>query len=179
MKALKTAHQHNKTGKWWIKADATDVNKGLRESMNNKWSGDVDMGDGGLQKLYKEYLNQLSFIRGFGLKDRRSYGKLEKDIYYFTKLLEKDMETLKCGLESSKNQYNASLKRNNVAEQALFALAWDVEGYEKLLLTNGTLNETFKAFKHRVLTEEKERKGNFPKELKKFRDDFEVYCKGV
>lgn len=56
-KSLKTAHEINKKGIWWIKANATDVNNGLRESMKKEWSEDVDCADGGLKNLHDEYLN--------------------------------------------------------------------------------------------------------------------------
>ena len=45
----------NPQGRWWIKADACDVRKGLRESMHGTWSGDQDLGDGTLQRSYADY----------------------------------------------------------------------------------------------------------------------------
>ena len=64
-------------------------------------------------------------------------------------------------------------------EQALFALAWDLDGYEKLLLKNSEIKERIEEFKQRLLVKENKRRGNMPNDLKKFRDDLEVYCKGV
>ena len=61
--------------------------------MNNKWSGDVDLGDGALQKIYKEYLDHLSFIRGLGLKDRGPSDKLDVDLNYLMGLVKEDIET--------------------------------------------------------------------------------------
>lgn len=43
-------HKINPSGRWWIKADGTDNQDGLRESVKNKWSGDVDLGEGGASK---------------------------------------------------------------------------------------------------------------------------------
>ena len=40
---------------WWLKADGCDINKGLKESVQQKWSGDVDLNDGHLQKQYEAY----------------------------------------------------------------------------------------------------------------------------
>lgn len=56
VEALKKAKDCNPQGKWWIKAEACDVRKGLRESMRGIWAGDEDMGDGSLQALYAEYI---------------------------------------------------------------------------------------------------------------------------
>ena len=37
--------------------------KGLKESVKLKWSGDVDLNDGQLQKQYEEYLNCLESVK--------------------------------------------------------------------------------------------------------------------
>ena len=37
---------------WWIKSDGCDVIPGLTESVRLEWSGDVDLGDGSLQKQH-------------------------------------------------------------------------------------------------------------------------------
>ena len=54
MGALKQAVDSNHSGRWWIKADAFDVRKGLRESTRGMWSGDGDLGDQSLQTLYAD-----------------------------------------------------------------------------------------------------------------------------
>ena len=46
MEALGEAKQSNPNGRWWIKVDACDVRKGLRESMRGIWDGDEDLEDG-------------------------------------------------------------------------------------------------------------------------------------
>ena len=51
VEALKKAKECNPQGRCWIKADACDVRKGLRESMRGIWAGDEDMGDGSLGRV--------------------------------------------------------------------------------------------------------------------------------
>lgn len=46
MEALKKALESNPQGRWWIKADVSDVRKGLREGMRRIWAGVEDLGDG-------------------------------------------------------------------------------------------------------------------------------------
>ena len=53
MQALEKAKQSNPEGRWWIKADACDVRKGLRESMRGVWAGDKDVDDGSLQAMFE------------------------------------------------------------------------------------------------------------------------------
>ncbi|CAH3163834.1 unnamed protein product [Porites lobata] len=67
---LKKIKERNKNGRWWIKADACDLRKGLRESMRHEWAGDCDLGDGKLQTLYQEYMDRKTFYGGLGLKDQ-------------------------------------------------------------------------------------------------------------
>lgn len=115
MKALKTAHKNNKGGRWWIKADATDVNKGLRESMKNVWSGDVDFRDGSVKKMHDEYLQQLRFVRNIGLKDRPSTEKIRENVASLKVTLDADELFLKEGLIKSRELYNAQIKRSKVS----------------------------------------------------------------
>jgi len=49
---------------WYIKADATDIKAGLRESMRGEWSGDCDLGDGKLQQMKEDYDQRVKRVRG-------------------------------------------------------------------------------------------------------------------
>ncbi|XP_072045460.1 uncharacterized protein [Amphiura filiformis] len=55
VEALKKLKNANPDGKFWLKADGTDIKRGLQESMTGKWNGDVDLLDGELEKKRKEY----------------------------------------------------------------------------------------------------------------------------
>ena len=77
-------------GRFWIKADGCDVNKGLRESLKHVWSG-----DGSLQKLYDLYMERRNFYGKLGLGERR--GKILTDLAESLKKLEDDMLFLKNG----------------------------------------------------------------------------------
>ena len=91
--------------------------------MKNKWSGDVDLGDGSVERLHDDYMEQLSFIKNIGLKDHRSDDKITLDLSRVKHQLEESMTFLTNGLGAAKKLYEDSLKRSN-AEQTLFALAW-------------------------------------------------------
>ena len=41
--------------RWWIKGDGTDVVKGLWQSANGEWSGDVDLNDGKLHQQFATF----------------------------------------------------------------------------------------------------------------------------
>ena len=72
MEALRQAKQSNPNDRWWIKADACDVQKGLRESMRGIWAGDEDLGDGSLQTLYESYKARCTFVKSIGSRARSS-----------------------------------------------------------------------------------------------------------
>ena len=128
MSALKHLHQIHPTARWWLKADGTDIQVGLRESMSNDWSGDVDWGNGDLQQKHKEYLEYVQFVRCMAVKQRRSLATIGD----LQKLLDKKL-FLSEGLTKAKHLYEAKRRALNVSEDSLFALAWDVEGYSKLV----------------------------------------------
>jgi len=48
--------------RWWIKSDGCDVVSGLMESTTNVWNGDVDYGDGAVQKHHREYVERLEVV---------------------------------------------------------------------------------------------------------------------
>ena len=60
----------NPNARWWIKGDGTDVVKGLWQSVTGEWSGDVDLDDGGLQELYKEYCQRNNTFEVVGLQGK-------------------------------------------------------------------------------------------------------------
>lgn len=53
---------------------------GLRESMQNEWSGDIDLGDGDLQWRHGKYVKYLQFVRGIGVKQRRAYAVIKTEL---------------------------------------------------------------------------------------------------
>ena len=65
---------------WWIKADGCDLVPGLCESVQRKWSGDVDLNDGELQAEYQSYLSRLEFVSGLALGSRRERNTIVADL---------------------------------------------------------------------------------------------------
>ena len=64
---LKKLATVNPNARWWIKGDGTDVVKGLWESVSGEWSGDIDLNDGKLSQLYKEFQNRLAWVKCIGI----------------------------------------------------------------------------------------------------------------
>lgn len=62
MKTLDEATKLLPSANWCIKADGVDVVSSLEESLKLEWNGDVDLGNGELQKVYKEYRDGLKVI---------------------------------------------------------------------------------------------------------------------
>lgn len=88
MKALKQAKNSNPSGRWWIKADACDVRKGLMDSMKEEWSGDE--GSDGLRKMHKEYQLRCNSVKEFEKTDQTIMDDLRK----MKELLLRDLEFL-------------------------------------------------------------------------------------
>ena len=133
MSALKHLHGIHPSARWWIKADGTDIQVGLRESMRNEWSGDIDWGDGELQRRHDDYIKYLEFVRGIGVKQRRSHASIKGDLQKQLQNMVVERVFLDARLIKARDTYEAKRKVLNVSEDSLFALAWDMEGYTKLL----------------------------------------------
>ncbi|XP_028407520.1 uncharacterized protein LOC114530130 [Dendronephthya gigantea] len=122
--ALKFLQEAHPGGRWWLKADGTDIQEGLRESMRNEWSGDFDLGDGELKLKHSKYIKYLEFVRNIGLNKRTSPDDIKKDLEEMCSKLSTEKEFLSSGHEDAKKEYKKILEIANTTEKALFACAW-------------------------------------------------------
>ncbi len=77
--------------------------KGLFESTKGVWSGDVDLNDGHLQQLYRQYESRCKFIEGVGVNE--------------------GAERLKSNLESAVNSTSEDLElclRSNLSDSYVY-----------------------------------------------------------
>ena len=130
MQALGKAKQNN-PGRWWIKADACDVRKGLRESMRGVWAGDEDLGDGSLQALFESYKARCTFVKSIGSTGRS--GLVQTDARRLLSELDIDLEFLTAGAQVANEAYNKALQGGELSEPKLMELAWSTVGFEELV----------------------------------------------
>ena len=71
---MKTA---NPDGRFWLKLDATDLKEALMESLTGVWNGDVDLGDGKLEELRREYDQRVTLVSNIAGIDNRDGLQLE------------------------------------------------------------------------------------------------------
>jgi hypothetical protein len=141
---LEFLRESHPDGRWWLKADGTDIQQGLRESMRNEWSGDVDLGDGKLQDKYSRYAEYLKFVCSIGLKDRSSLDNIKEDLHKQTSTMITEKEFLVNGQADAQKEYQNLQRLANAPEKSLFASAWEAEEYKRLLEKNVTLTQTMK-----------------------------------
>ena len=84
-----TARNSDASTNWWIKGDGCDIVPGLCESVQHKWSGDVDLNDGKLQAVYQIYLSRLQFVSTIGLGCSREWVVIRDD-FHKQLLIDKD-----------------------------------------------------------------------------------------
>ncbi len=168
---LETIAQKNPGGRFWIKADACDVNKGLRESMQHKWSGDTDLGDGSLQELYDKYLDRRKAYESLGRGERKS--NLPDDLIKLLTELEEDHAFLIKGEEESREAYNKKVDTPNTPQENLFALAWEVEGFKQLLEKLDNMKQVCNEIMFQIF--DPGEKGNIQEKLTKLRENLLVY----
>lgn len=151
---------------------------GLRESMRNEWSGDIDLGDGDLQRRHGEYVKYLQFVRGIGVKQRRAYAVIKTDLEEQLRNMRDEKEFLTAGLAKAKDCYESKRKLLNVSEDSLFALAWDVEGYSKLIEKNMSITDSISDILARINGPVHGR-GNIQADVSALKKELEPYVKGV
>ena len=144
----------------------------MRESLKHVWSGDSDLGDGSLQKLYDLYMERRNFYGKLGLGERRR--KILTDLGKSLKKLEGDMLFLKKGEEESRQIYHSRLDVKNANQESLFSLAWEVEGYRRLSVSANELKDRMNKILCVYGLPVHER-GNIPQELSMLRKDLLEY----
>ena len=82
---------------WWIKGDGCDVVKGICESTKGEWSGDVDLNDGSLQRLYQQFRGRLQWTEGIGLQQRSNRDTIKSDLNVAMQHSLNDMEFIQAG----------------------------------------------------------------------------------
>lgn len=100
MEVLQEAVKAHPDEWWWLKADGCDIVGGLKESVDHKWSGDVDLNDGKLAILHSEYMARRKFITGVGVDERRERLALLSDLQKIKTDLKDDItffSSSKCG----------------------------------------------------------------------------------
>ena len=99
--------------------------------MRGNWEGDVDLGDGSLQVLLKEYKDRCSFVKSIGIGKRLNL--IQDDVSKVKVEIESDVVFLVGGSEEASKIYNKAVEGGRSAESKLMALAWNVTGFQELL----------------------------------------------
>lgn len=110
--------------------------------MRNEWSGDVDLGDGELKSRHSKYVKYLEFVCSIGLKGRTSTDDIKEDLGEMCSKLSIEKEFLISGYEDAKKEYKSAQETASATEKTLFACAWKVEEYSKLLEKNASLSQS-------------------------------------
>lgn len=99
--------------------------------MRGCWEGDVDFDDGSLQLLHEEYKGRCSEVR-------RICKEQELDLTDVRKVkvnVENDVHFLKNGGNEASKIYNKAVEGKRSIESKLMELAWNVTGFQELLMT--------------------------------------------
>ena len=171
-------HQTHPNGRWWLKADGTDIQQGLKESMRNEWSGDVDLGDGKLQDKYSKYAEYLKFVRCIGVNNRSALNNIKEDLQKQTSNLLVEKEFLAKGHTDAQKEYKDLQELANAPEKSLFAGAWKVEEYKNLLEKNLSLTQTVKNI-IRIIDSGNTQSINIGSTLANLRKELLEYVKGI
>ena len=128
VETLMEAKKRHPNGRWWIKTDACDLRKGLRESLSSVWAGGEDFDDGALKAMAAEYEKRCKCVNS--VSARQTAG----DTTLVEIGLRNDMAFFVSGSETAKANYEKALQQRT-SETTMMDLAWDSIGYEELYKT--------------------------------------------
>lgn len=85
---------------WWIKSDGCDVVSGLTESMKLEWNGDVDLGDGSVQKQHDDYVKHINLVNCIDrqLCDMKKREATIQDLHSLKQSLQSDLSFIPSGI---------------------------------------------------------------------------------
>ena len=166
-----------------MKADGCDINKGLKESTKLQWSGDVDLGDGSLQKQFQSYklrlqkAEKLSVSRETAVEDlNESLSAINEDLkfiqsgtdvqlfYYIRTSVAAPSFFLE--VVKSNNEYSQKLKLSKQNEKEMMTLAWKVKELSDVDEVGRDLFSNIKALLTKVVKQNSLTEENIPRQLK-------------
>lgn len=133
---------------------------------------------GHLQWRHGDYIKFLQFVYGIGVKQRRAYAHIKADQEKQFQNVGKENDFLVAGHTKARDSYESKQKLFNVSEESLFALAWDVERYSKLIEKNAAIKESITSIIAKIDDPVSER-GNIPADVSTLKKKLQPYIKGV
>ena len=112
------------------------------ESQKKVWNGDVDLGDGKLQELRKEYDDKIEKMKLLYIPTIPQQ-RLQNICKAAIDELKEEMSYLNAGFKESQVYFDAKLKQSNCPESVLKDASWNVIEYQTLLQQSQKFVEDF------------------------------------
>ena len=141
IEAVKELVKCNPNGRFWIKADGTDVKAALQESLQREWNGEVDLLDGKLQDIRREYEGRISSCETI-TKDNNI--RREDLVLAFVALITAigdDIAFLNDGLQKAVESFRSKFNNPSTPVETLKSLNWDIVEFQTLLEQASFFNE--------------------------------------
>ena len=131
-------------GRFWIKGDGCDIKEALQESVSGIWNGDVDLGDGVLEELRKEYEDRKNKYLLLGKQSNTvTRQNLVSGLEVIGDELDKDKKFLCSGLTNANMLYEKKYSAQNTGKKILMELCWETVEFSKLVQHNQALKSFF------------------------------------
>ena len=133
IEAIKELVKCNPKGRFWLKADGTDVKAALQESVRREWNGDVDLLDGKLQDIRREYEARISSCEIISKANDISTEDLVAAFTALIAALEEDIIFLDDGLQKAVESFRSKFNNPSTPVETLKSLNWDIVEFQTLL----------------------------------------------
>ena len=111
------------------------------ESMKGVWNGDVDLGDGKLKELRKEYDDRVHQVGSFASLE--SHVELETGLRHRIDHLDGDVVFLESGFKEAVEVYRKKFTNPSTAEETLKNANWNVVEFQTLLQQAQLLKQAY------------------------------------
>lgn len=141
MEAIKELSKSNPKGRYWIKGDGTDVKPALQESVRRVWNGDVDLLDGKLESLRREYEERISGCQTITTSNNISREELVTALAALVDALEEDVKFLDAGLQEAVEAFRVKFNNSSTSVETLKGLNWNIVEFQTLLEQASIFNQ--------------------------------------
>ena len=106
---------------------------GLLESLRREWNGDVDLMDGKLETLRREYEARIAACETIAKSNNISKEELGIAYTALIATLEEDVAFLNSGLQKAVESFRSKFNNPSTAVEVLKSLNWDTVEFQTML----------------------------------------------
>lgn len=128
--AIDVLKESNPDGRFWIKLDGTDIKESLLHSVRDEWNGDVNLNNGQLETLRKEYETRVEWIKSVSSVNETNFAE---GLQTMIQEIDNDVSFLQNAFKTASTELRKRMDVKSTSSETLKTLNWEVVECNTLL----------------------------------------------